>query len=267
MPISKATLAELERAACDGPVVRLHEDATDTGWEGVHKVLTRSGATWSRRHHGYMLADLFPFGQAADLVRLIIDRRHAVNRSDRGMVSCPQSIAETLWSYNLPSDLKGWHILEPSAGHGVLAAEGAARGCTIDCYEFDAHRAADITRAGIASNVSTTDFLTVTAQLTYDAVVMYPPHRRDLAVQHILHAYRFLRPGGVLTALVSLGIQNAAGPHGERLRQLLDRSGHLHVLDEADFDDGPLLSPTGLRLSAQLVSLHADEEEPGTSQR
>lgn len=120
MQISKATRTELERAACEGPVVRLHWDATDAGREGVHRVLTRSGATWSVRHQGYMFADLFPFGQAADLVRLIIDRRHAVNRPDRGMVSCPQSIAETLWGLNLPSDLNGWRVLEPSAGHGVL---------------------------------------------------------------------------------------------------------------------------------------------------
>lgn len=115
--------------------------------------------------------------------------------------------------------------------------------------------------------MSATDFLTVTAQPTYDAVVMYPPHRRDLAVQHILHAYRFLRPGGVLTALVSLGLQNAAGTRGDQLRQLLSLSGYLHALDEADFDDGPLLSPTGLRLSAQLITLHADQDEPATGQR
>lgn len=91
------------------------------------------------------------------------------------------------------------------------------------------------------------------AQPTYNAVVMYPPHRRDLAVQHVVHAYRFLRPGGVLTALVSPGLQNAAGKRGDQFRQLLSRAGYLRPLDEADFVDGYLLSPTGLRLSAQLV--------------
>ncbi|MFG2986168.1 SAM-dependent methyltransferase [Streptomyces sp. NPDC048258] len=266
MQISKATRTELERAVCEGPVVRLHEDATEQGAEGAHRVLTRSGATWSLRHQGYMFADLFPFGQAADLVRLIIDRRSAVNRPDRGIVSCPQSIAETIWA-NLPGVRKGWQVLEPSAGHGVLAAEGTSQGCVVDCYEIDAHRAAEITRAGIATTVTTTDFLTVTAQPTYDAVVMYPPHRRDLAVQHVLHAYRFLRPGGVLTALVSLGLQNAAGGRGDQFRQLLSRSGNLQVLDEADSADGLLLSQSGLRLSAQLVHLYAPDEETAPGQR
>ncbi|MEU9420987.1 SAM-dependent methyltransferase [Streptomyces sp. NPDC048272] len=265
MQISKATRTELDRVVCEGPVVRLHENATETGREGAHRVLTRSGATWSLRHQGYVFADLFPFGQAAELVRRIIDRRCAVNRPDRGMVSCPQSIAETIWD-NLPGVQKGWQVLEPSAGHGVLAAEGTSRGCVVECYEIDDHRAAEISRAGVATNVTTSDFLTVIAQPTYNAVVMYPPHRRDLAVQHVVHAYRFLRPGGVLTALVSPGLQNAAGKRGDQFRQLLSRAGYLRPLDEADFVDGYLLSPTGLRLSAQLVHLYADDGEMAPEQ-
>lgn len=180
MPISKATLQELKLAVCDGPVVRLREHPDPAGAKGVHQVLTRSGACWSFRHAAYVFADLYPFGQAAPLVQTIIDHRRAVNRPDRAVVSCPQSIAELLWDTLAPQ--KGGEVLEPSAGHGVLAAKGAARGCVMDCWEIDQRRAAEITRAGIARSVSTGDFLTAPAQPTHDAVVMYPPHRRDLAV-------------------------------------------------------------------------------------
>lgn len=259
MQISKATRQELELAVCDGPVVRLRKEADPAGAEGAHKVLTRSGACWSVRHQGYVFADLYPFGRAAELVERIVDRKCAVNRPDRGVVSCPQSIAELLWC-EIPYG-EDMQVLEPSAGHGVLAAEGAARGCAVDCYEIDGDRAADITRAGIARHVRTADFLTVEARPEYDAVVMYPPHRRDLAVEHVLHAYRFLRPGGVLGALVSLGVENTAGPRGRQFRELLENSSYTHVLDEADFDDGYLLSPTGLRLRAQLLYLYADEAQ------
>ncbi|MET8680966.1 SAM-dependent methyltransferase [Streptomyces sp. NPDC004647] len=260
MQISKAVCRELERAVCDGPLVRLHEEAEPAAAEGAHKVLTRSGACWSIRHRGYMFADLHPFGQAAPLIDQIVTRRCAVNRPDRGVVSCPQSIAELLWDTIQPEE--GWQVLEPSAGHGVLAAEGAARGCVMDCYEIENHRAADITLAGIARHVGTADFLPVPARPVYDAVVMYPPYRRNLAVEHVLHAHRFLRPGGVLAALVSLGIENAAGPRGREFRDLLERVGYYkQVLDEADFDDGYLLSPTGLRLRAQLLFLYADDAQ------
>lgn len=256
MQISKAVCRELELAVCNGPAVRLREEADPAAAEAAHKVLTRSGACWSVRHQAYVFADLYPFGQASELIPQIVARRHAVNRPDRGIVSCPQSIAELLWS-NLPHG-KGMEVLEPSAGHGVLAAEGAALGCIVDCYEIDGYRAADITRAGIARHVATADFLTVEPRPQYDAVVMYPPHRRDLAAKHILHAHRFLRPGGVLGALVSLGIENTAGPAGRKLLEHLDFT---HVLDDVDFEDGYLLSPTGLRLRAQLLYLYADDTQ------
>jgi hypothetical protein len=259
MSISKAVCRELELAVCEGPVVRLREDADPAAADGAHKVLTRSGACWSFRRRAYVFADLYPFGQAAELIERIVARRCAVNRPDRGVVSCPQSIAELLWG-NLPHG-EGMEVLEPSAGHGVLAAEGAARGCVMDCYEIDGYRAADITSTGIARHVGTADFLTVEARPEYDTVVMYPPHRRNLAVEHVLHAHGFLRPGGVLGALVSLGIENTAGPAGRKFRELLERGGYAHVLDEADFEDGYLLSPTGLRLRAQLLYLYADDAQ------
>ncbi|MFE8932903.1 hypothetical protein ACFYMD_32945 [Streptomyces griseus] len=129
----------------------------------------------------------------------------------------------------------------------------------MDCYEIDDYRAADITRAGIARHVTTADFLTVEPQPTYDVVAMYPPHRRDLAAKHILHAHRFLRPGGVLGALVSLGIQNTAGAAGPKLLQLLD---HTHVLDDIDLQDGYLLSPTGLRRGPHVMTNTADPTPP-----
>ncbi|GAA5605754.1 SAM-dependent methyltransferase [Streptomyces griseus] len=256
MQISKAVCRELELAHCNGPTTRLRKEADPATAEAAHKVLTRSGACWSVRQQAYVFADLYPFGHASKLITQILARRHAVNRPDRGIVSCPQSIAELLWS-NLPHG-KGMQALEPSAGHGALAAEGAALGCAVDCYEIDDYRAADITRAGIARHVTTADFLTVEPQPTYDVVAMYPPHRRDLAAKHILHAHRFLRPGGVLGALVSLGIQNTAGAAGPKLLQLLD---HTHVLDDIDLQDGYLLSPTGLRMRAQLMYIHADDTQ------
>ncbi|WP_371591198.1 hypothetical protein [Streptomyces sp. NBC_00470] len=90
---------------------------------------------------------------------------------------------------------------------------------------------------------------------------MYPPHRRDLAAQHIVHACRFLRPGGVLGALTSPGVQNGINPHNQRLRDLMGRSGYTHVLGDVDWADGYLLAPsgTGRRLPAQLVFLESEE--------
>ncbi|MGW4310301.1 hypothetical protein [Streptomyces californicus] len=90
--ISKAVCQELQLAARDGPTVRLRE-VRDVTLEGkVHRVLARSGATWSYSLRAYVFADLYPYGQAAEVIHQIVARQTAV-RPDRGMVSCPASIA------------------------------------------------------------------------------------------------------------------------------------------------------------------------------
>ncbi|WP_433407015.1 SAM-dependent methyltransferase [Streptomyces sp. CA-146814] len=257
--ISKAVCQELQLATCDGPTVRLRENSDTALSDKVHVVLARSGATWSWSLRVYVFADLYPHGQAAEVIQRIVARQTAV-RPDRGMVSCPASIAELLWS-ELPQD-SGLLGLEPSAGHGALAAEGARLGYSVDCYEVEGHRAADITRAGIARSVSVADFLTVEPRPEYHAVAMYPPHRVDLAAAHVLHAFKFLRPGGVLGALVSCGIENGARPATRRFQELLGSNGHYtQVLDEVDGggDDFLLLSPGGNPVRAQIVYLYADE--------
>jgi hypothetical protein len=252
--ISKAVCRELELAVCDGPVVRLREPVSD----GAHAVLLRSGASWSSRWDGYFFADLYPYGQASEVVERIVARRAAVNPPDRGVVSCPQSIAELLWA-SLPWSRKGLLALEPSAGHGVLAAEGAARGHQVDCYEVDKHRAAEIRRARIARRVTVADFLTITPRPKYDVVAMYPPYRRNVAAAHVLHAYGFLRPGGVLGALVPAGIEWGASPAARQLRTLLHSTGYVQLLDDLDDEDGYLLTPRGARPRAQIMYLDADK--------
>ncbi len=123
---------------------------------------------------------------------------------------------------------------------------------------MEGHRAADITRAGTARSVSVADFLTVEPRPEYHAVAMYPPHRINLAAAHVLHAYNFLRPGGVLGALVSCGIENGAGPAARRLKELLGSNGHhTQALDGVDAggDDFLLLSRGQPRTGSDCVPL------------
>ncbi|QRV58731.1 hypothetical protein I6J40_34220 [Streptomyces californicus] len=197
------------------------------------------------------------------MIQQIVARQTAV-RPERGMVSCPASIAELLWS-ELPQD-SGLLGLEPSAGHGALAAEGARLGYSVDCYEVEGHRAADITRAGVARSVSVADFLTVEPRPEYHAVAMYPPHRINLAAAHVLHAYNLMRPGGVLGALVSCGIENGAGPAARRLKELLGSNGHHpQALDEVDAggDDFLLLSPGAAPYGHRLCTSTPTTSRPG----
>lgn len=100
----------------------------------------------------------------------------------------------------------GARILEPSAGLGrildalkphqpaeVLAVEVAAELCGV-LYRQD--------RPGV--RILQRDFLAVDPSevAPVDAVAMNPPFHLRADVRHVLHALRFLRPGGRLAALV-----------------------------------------------------------------
>ena len=99
----------------------------------------------------------------------------------------------------------GARLLEPSAGLGRLldamrpyqagetVAIEMAPTCAAELYRQD--------REGV--RLLQRDFLTVTPDEIgqFDAVIMNPPFHLRADIRHILHAVRFLKPGGRLAAL------------------------------------------------------------------
>ena len=89
----------------------------------------------------------------------------------------------------------GARILEPSAGLGRIldALVDMASECAGELFKQD--------RPGV--RILQRDFLSVTPEElgAFDAVAMNPPFHLRADVRHILHARKFLKPGGVLAAL------------------------------------------------------------------
>lgn len=95
----------------------------------------------------------------------------------------------------------GMLILEPSAGLGDIIHQVKLRcNCTIDAYEVN-HSLCNILKMK-GYHAEQQDFLTVKPQPKYELVLMNPPFERKGGVRHVLHAAEFLKPGGVLVAVV-----------------------------------------------------------------
>ncbi|MFE1783493.1 SAM-dependent methyltransferase [Streptomyces sp. NPDC059506] len=245
----------LARATCEGVTVRLPLDVDPARpglGERTARVLTAAGAPFSHRRGAFVFADLFPFGQAQPLIDYMIVNRKTAPRPYRGEAPCPPAVAEQMCDELALRP--GWTVLEPSAGHGNLAAEAADRDCAVDCIELEHHRARDIKEAGLARRVITADFLTLPQQPRYDAVIMYPPFRRDLAAAHLVHAHGFLRPGGQLGALVSLGLENGVRKASVALRELLQQHGSRRYALE-----GEVMSPSGRPLNTELWIIYGPQ--------
>ena len=78
--------------------------------------------------------------------------------------------------------------------------EGAAR---VDAVELRPDHVAFLKAQGLAETIWEGDFLEVEPQRVYDGVIMNPPFARGDDMRHVLHALKFVRPGGRLAAVVS----------------------------------------------------------------
>jgi predicted RNA methylase len=106
------------------------------------------------------------------------------------------------------ADLKvGQRIMEPEAGEGALVdaifrAIGTDSANTVDMIEFNPEAVAILRKKYPMARHG--DFLQFepTIGRSCDRIVMNPPFSNGQDAEHILHALDFLRPGGVLVAIV-----------------------------------------------------------------
>jgi len=115
-------------------------------------------------------------------------------------------------------------VLEPSAGTGNLARRVARQSTAsvseryrneyrfdprVDCVEIQPHLASALEAEGIYNRVFCRDFLSLLPETTgaYDLVVMNPPFERERDIDHVVHALSFLKPDGLLVAIMSAGTE------------------------------------------------------------
>lgn len=96
-------------------------------------------------------------------------------------------------------------VLEPSAGWGNLAQAARNTGADVTCIELNSERIRHLREEKFVAWQG--DFLHFKPgpTLAFDAVVMCPPRN---AIAHIDHALKFLKPDGVLVALIRADSKN-----------------------------------------------------------
>ena len=92
-------------------------------------------------------------------------------------------------------------ILEPSAGSGDLI-EGIYNSNSqviVHCAELNKELKAELLREGYI--VIGSDFLAMTPNPIYDYVIACPTYRDNIDIEHIIHMYEFVKPGGTIISL------------------------------------------------------------------
>lgn len=98
---------------------------------------------------------------------------------------------------------QGSTVLEPSAGSGSIADAVKATGADVSCVELSPRLVQLLKAKG--HDVRQADFMSLAAPESdgFDAVIMNPPFERGQDIEHVRHAFGFLKPGGQLVAIMS----------------------------------------------------------------
>lgn len=201
MKVSTDVLAVLDRAETDGNALRLTGQIDRKLYLDVDKALKAAGGEWNRAKRAHLFD-----GDAADAIEPIILTGEIVSLKQQfGYFPTPAPVVQQV--IDLARIEHGMRVLEPSAGRGALAFAAVRAGAVVDCVEIQPEHA-NALDAEKERNVTvlTADFLTTDPQGAYDRVVMNPPFARQADITHVLHAYKHLRPGGRLVAVMSAGV-------------------------------------------------------------
>jgi len=86
------------------------------------------------------------------------------------------------------------------------------------------------------------DFFEVIPSEKYDRVVMNPPFERQADIDHVLHAWKFVKPGGRLVSIMASSVAFRENRKTTEFRELLEQHGSMEHNPAGSF----LASGTGV---------------------
>lgn len=117
-------------------------------------------------------------------------------------------------------NLSGLLVLEPSAGTGHIVQALLREGATVEAVEVHPERVRELSRIPYAAlNVRARNFLTMPPSDEFDYVIMNPPFSGTHWMDHVRHAFKFLRPNGELRAVVPISAEVGDSPKHEEFRK------------------------------------------------
>lgn len=213
--IGHEELDVLGRSRIEGNVLFLPEGQLDRKlYQRVNAVLEALGGKWNRKLKGHV----FPSDPTERLAGAIEDESYE-RQADFGFFPTPRAVADQV--VQLAGLEAGMSVLEPSAGTGALVEAIRCRAkVELVCVElqeanfaalYAKYRTGDLRlerRERGSVRIACRDFLDCSPKLfgVFDRVVMNPPFSNKADVDHVRHAFKFLKPGGRLVSVMSAGV-------------------------------------------------------------
>lgn len=229
MKIQENVLKVLSACTMENNVIKINNGQLDRKlYVAVNKVLEAMGGKWNRKLGGH----LFPNDPSAIFEQTLLIQEIKIPQ-DFGYYPTPRGLADHLVS--LANIRQGMLVLEPSAGQGTIAeaVEVILNRANIDCIELLPNNVKILAEKGF--QVQQGDFLTMDPSPIYDRVIMNPPFERQQDIDHVFHAYKFLKPNGILVSIMSLGFTFRENKKSVAFRDFIALKGQWHKNLEESF--------------------------------
>lgn len=233
MRVDDEVLAVLSAAVTEGQNVTLTGQLDRKLYERTNKVLEAAGGKWNRKAK----AHVFEADAAERMDQIILSGSVDVPKDEFNFFPSPPAVVDRLME--LAGVEPSHWVLEPSAGRGAIALPCAERGATVVCHEL---MEANYTHlAALADDkrlyaVYLGDFLELIPTPDFDRVVMNPPFLKQSDIKHVTHALKFLKPGGLLVAVMAAGVRFRTDARTTAFNELVaQRGGRIEALPENSF--------------------------------
>lgn len=241
--------AELDSVTTKAKVYELCSTVLDSSRCGYYDAPVDTGKPRYATSDAVALWALLEPNDAA-LTQEVLRRKKATVRQSGipGFFPTPDAVADRMMDASEIVD--GMAILEPSAGDGALALAIAARypACSIKVYEVNS-TLCEILRT-IGFDATPSDFLAVQPEAKYDRISMNPPFERMADIDHVKHAYGFLKDGGILVSVMAPGAFFRADRKASEFREwLAGVGGEAEDLPERSF------SSSGTDVATKMVTI------------
>lgn len=194
----------------------------------VDEVLKALGGKWTTKVKAHVFSE-----DAQPLVEAAVLTGSYAKAGDMGWFPTPEPIVKKLIEL---ADLKnGMAVLEPSAGEGAIAYPvEAIVGPKVTVIELDPKR-----KEKLADHFHTItgNFLEWPVNSIYDRVVMNPPFAPAQAdIDHVMHAFNFLKPGGRLVSVMASSVKFRDNKKAVDFRNFIEENdGEIIDLPEGSF--------------------------------